>query len=75
MTGGKRQRHRHQSNDAGAGPCRMNDGNGGNVDRRGRGKEEHEPKLPGRKFMTYSGWTRSPKGKPTTEDKVENLTF
>lgn len=37
--------------------------------------EEHEPKLPGRKFVTYSGWTRSPKGKPTTEDKIGNLTL
>lgn len=35
----------------------------------------HEPKLPGRKFLTYSGWTRSPKGKQTTEDKIGNLTL
>lgn len=48
------------------------DANGGNGDRR---QKSNESKLPGRKFMTCSGWIRIPKGKQTTKDKVGGLTL
>lgn len=67
-----RARRRRQNKGLGAGSCGTRDANGGNGDRR---QKSNESKLPGRKFMTCSGWIRIPKGKQTTKDKVGGLTL